>query len=89
MQAARGVTGLAALVAFFLPWVEGAGPLAGVTFSGYELVGYTGALRQLESLDGATLSAVQAGVLFTAVASVWLAILGAVGRWQGLRMACL
>ena len=47
----KTIAGLVAVVAFFLPWTNGSGPLAGVVFSGYELVGYTGALRQLESVN--------------------------------------
>lgn len=84
----RAVPGAAALLAFFLPWMDGTGPLSGVAFSGYELVGYTGALRQLESMNGMVLAPLQVGVLLTAVAATWLAILATRNTWGPLRLAC-
>ncbi len=88
MRALGPISGMAALVAFFLPWVEGEGPLAGLPFSGYELVGYTGALRQLESLNPAFVTGAQLSTLLVAVAATWLGILAAVDAWRPLRRAC-
>jgi hypothetical protein len=88
MRMMRAVPGLAAMVAFFLPCVEGSGPLAGVQFSGYELAGYAGVLRQLESVNGPLLLATQLAIVLTAIAATWLVILGWTGAWTPLRVAC-
>jgi hypothetical protein len=82
------LSGVAALAAFFLPWVDGVGPLAGLSFSGYELVGYTGALRQLESLNPVLVTVAQVSTLLVAIAATWLTILAAMDAWQPLRRVC-
>lgn len=77
------------LAGFWLPWVEGSGPLAGVSFSGYELVGYAGHLQGLEqTTDGTTMLLVRIGTVATAVAGTWLVVLGIAGRWRPLAVAC-
>lgn len=96
--AARGTgftAGVLALAGFFLPWGAGPGPLASVTFSGYELVGYVGHFQRLE-LSGGESAAVTIARLFVlgiALAACWLAMMSpfapdhALARWSGRYLA--
>lgn len=89
MRALRPLPGVLALAGFLLPWVHGSGPLAGLHFSGYELVAYAGELQQLEAtFNGPLLFAGRLAIVATAVAGTWLVVLGGVNRWRALRWAC-
>lgn len=82
--ALRPLPGGVAFAAFFLPWAEGSGPLAGHTFSGYQL------LRLFPPLDGHVASITVPGavirplLLAVPIAASWLAVLAVLGRWTAL-----
>jgi hypothetical protein len=82
--AARMTVGPLALVAFFLSWGTGSGPLAAVDFSGYRLVAFTGSLDVLA--DGAApavlLLLLRLSILGVAVAAVWQTLLAPIFRWH-------
>lgn len=77
LDAARLAVGPLALVAFFLPWAHGPGPLAATEFTGYRLVGYAGRLQALDfSLSqGAALWSARLVILAVAVAATWQTLL--------------
>lgn len=77
LDASRLAVGPIALVAFFLPWAHGPGPLAATEFTGYRLVGYAGRLQALEVSvsQGAALWFVRMIILAVAVAATWQTLL--------------
>lgn len=77
LDAARLAVGPLALVAFFLPWAHGPGPLAATEFTGYRLVGYAGRLQALDFSvsQGAALWSVRMVILAVAVAATWQTLL--------------
>ena len=77
LDAGRLAVGPIALVAFFLPWAHGPGPLAATEFTGYRLVGYAGRLQALDlSLaQGAGLWVIRILILAVAVAAAWQTML--------------
>lgn len=73
------------MVAFFLPWAHGPGPLAATQFTGFTLVGFAGRLQALD------LSLTQGGLLWLArllilgvvVAAAWQTVLAPWNRRHG------
>lgn len=76
-DAARLSVGPLALVAFFLPWAHGPGPLAATSFTGFTLVGFAGRLQALDLglIEGGLLWLARLVILGVAVAGVWQAVL--------------
>ncbi len=77
LDAGRLAVGPIALVAFFLPWAHGPGPLAATEFTGYRLVGYAGRLQALDFSvsQGAALWSLRLLILAVAVAATWQTLL--------------
>jgi len=73
----RGAAGPLAMVAFFCDWFRGSGILAGHSFSGFDLVGFTGRLQalDLQPWETVALGALRIGVLCVAVAAAWQIVL--------------
>ena len=76
-DSARIAVGPLALLAFFLPWAHGPGPLAATEFTGYRLVGYAGRLQALDFSvsQGVALWAARLLILAVAVAATWQTML--------------
>ena len=74
---ARLSVGPLALVAFFLPWAHGPGPLAATRFSGFTLVGFAGRLQALDLglIEGGALWLARLAILGVAVAGTWQVVL--------------
>jgi len=81
-RAARLAAGPLALAGFLLPWAHGPGVLSAVEFSGFDLVGYAGRLRQLDLApeEGAALWAIRMAVLAVGVAAACHAFVAVADR---------
>ncbi|MFQ5381570.1 MAG: hypothetical protein ACE5EF_08105 [Dehalococcoidia bacterium] len=77
VRTARLLAGPLALAGFFGDWVDGSGVLAGHSFSGFELVAFTGSLQNLEltAIEHAALAGVRLAILGVAVVAVWQVVL--------------
>jgi hypothetical protein len=73
----RVLVGPLALVAFFQPWLRGSGRFAGLTFSGYRLVGFTGRLEALDlgAVPFALLVVCRFLILGVAITAAWQVLL--------------
>jgi hypothetical protein len=72
------VVGPLTLLAFFLPWTHGVGPLASTQFTGFRLVGFAGRLQALDltPAQGGLLLLVRVAILGVALSGAWMTLLG-------------
>lgn len=73
-----------ALGALFLPWWRGSGPLAGLDFTGFELIALSGDLQVMASSTSESLGlwGARIGLLVAAALAAWQTLLAPALRWH-------
>ena len=83
-RVARLAVGPLVLAALFLPWWRGSGPLAGLDFTGFELIALSGDLQAVadSTVESLALWGARSGLLVAAALGAWQTLLAPTLRWH-------